>query len=310
MIDYGSSFDEKLLLGHIAWYSVSTVQGVTADRLYDLADEWGLSPEGLPSEPRPDDAFKRACRYGHWNNVPIPGSLNKANFLIRDVSQNKSWIERHLVMEIVDPEQVQLFYEVVARLRWDRVEHKLDTTLTPQAAAHQGLVDAALVRFHTIHSQTEHTVDPQVIRLAIRWYLKDMGAINVRERGGIYFVPIRSREKMAALEGVVNGLGGTSGFHSLPLVDDTKQRDMVRSAFEQDVHDSAQSTLVALLDRKQSGGKVSAKQWAKWNDELAVLEESRNFYRDLLDDELAAADFEIDAIRQTLTAFLEGEDDE
>lgn len=301
--EYGQGLTDDMILGHVSWYSV-TGEPVPFQHLTDLITDNGMDDKYLPSEPRPADAYKRACRHSERTNVPIPGTANKANFLIRKVVTDPDMIQRNLVMEVVDKNDKQLSYEVCAKLIWERGEEKLRVKLISLGPDYDHLVKDSLKVFDANFREALENIDPQVIRLTIRQALDDMGAISIRNRGSLYFVPISKREKMEALVNVISGLNAGSNSHSIPLIDDSKQREMITHAFQEEIHTEATQRIAEIMEIAQKGKQIPRGQWVKLKGRLDQLKAMRDDYRELLTDEMVRADTEMKAFDNQLKDLL------
>jgi Family of unknown function (DUF6744) len=302
--DYAAGLPDEAILGYIAWYTV-TQPIVTHEQLEEMVADLPLSQTILPKAPRMGDAFKRACRYSERKKVPIPGSADTfANFLIRNVTQDADEVERHLVLEIVDEEGKRLEYHVVAQMTFNRTKSNLyvrqlqvdDNLLT--------LTKETLKMFTDNFDKATKYLDAQVLRLMVRQQLELMSATSVRAQGSVYFIPVASKEQTEGLETLCQRLGNGSAFHSLPLIDTTKQREMVKSAFEKDVHDQAAQLIAELTSKRRNGTALTAKAWEKYQGKFKKLKASAGDYATIVDDELDKVKIEIESLNKNLTEFL------
>jgi hypothetical protein len=132
-----------------------------------------------------------------------------------------------------------------------------------------------------------------------------MGALNVRSRGGIYFVPYASRASMENLETFASSIGAT--FHTLPLPDTSKQKNMLIAAFEEDVHSQAFETMEALDKVLKSGKKIPPSVWARHKKRFDDLTARAAQYSDLVDSELDKAGTELMLLQQKVMEVLSGD---
>lgn len=251
------------------------------------------------------DAFKRACRYSERTSLPIPYTDNTANILIRSVSTSAAEVERHMVMEIVDPNGKTLEYYTVGELKFDRINEVLNVKQMSIDPDINPLIDSSIELFRLKFGEAVAHIDPQVIRRMIREQLDRMGAIGVRRQGSVYFYPAKYKAQGEALEELCAGLNGGSVFHNLPLVDDTKQREMIRAAFEEEVHEEATESIKQLMAKRESGDKITARSWAEYHKRLRDLHERRAEYESLVTHEITKAEIELTAYEEHLQAMLE-----
>jgi hypothetical protein len=300
---YGVGLADELILGHIAWYTI-TKPKLTHDDIMGLVLTLGLDPSIAPSPPRKGDAFKRACRYSERKGIAIPYSPNTANFLIRPVTQTLEDVERHLVMEVIDPDGRKLAYNTAAELRFERKTGKLHVSVKTLDPVSDVLVDDTLKNFSEVLKESTKYVESQVIRRMIRHQLELMHSVLARSKGSVYFIPKRFNQKVEALEEFTSHCGVGSGFHSLPLIDDTKQREMVMSAFNSGVHDTATQLISELGGLIANDKKITPTAWNDYKNKYDVLVSKRDEYASLVDTEVMKSDVEIEALSTQLEEFL------
>lgn len=297
---------EELILGQIAWYTISEPR-VTQPEIAELIDKLGLDPRIIPGEPRPGDAFKRACRYSERTGLSIPDTNNKANFLIRKVAQTLTDIERHVVLEIVDPEGRKLSHEDVAHMRYDRNDGLLHIgKITLPDENLRDMLNTILADFkENLADATKH-IDAQVIRRMIRDQLDYISAIAIRRRGSVYFVPQRHIGKVEALETFCSHMGAGSEFISIPLPAGDKYNEMVQVAFEAEIHDESTQAIAKLVDVMSGGGKLSPKQFEDYRNRLDELKARADNYGSLVEIEMIKARAELKALEAHLGKVLTG----
>lgn len=294
-IDY--QVPDELTLGYIAWYTITKPE-ITHEELSGLVADLGLDQGIVPPEPRIADAFKRACRYSERKGLDLPGSENKGNFLIRAVAQTPTEIERHMVLEVVDPEGRTLTYQTVVEFKFVRSTNVLKVSRT-RVGEYDPLVEDSLNMFMENFKQATVFIDAQLIRRTIRCQLDAMLAFPVRRQGSVYFIPQKEKTKTLALELLCTKLGPGSAFHSLPLVDTTKQREMVHAAFEDELHE--ESTQL-ISEMKRVKGELTPRAWAAYREKLRHIRDKYNEYAGLVETEITQASFELDVIERKLLA--------
>lgn len=301
---YGTELSDDLLLGHIAWYTITKPQ-VTQPEIEAMVTRLDLSKSIIPKEPRPGDAFKRACRYSERSGLALPLTDNKANFLIRSVAQSHEEIERHLVLEEVDPQGKHLSYTTAAKLTFNRKEDKLQIaklSLTDQDR--DQMVTETLNIFGNNFEDALKYIDAQVIRRMVREQLEIMGAIAIRKQGSVYFAPIKEKDRTLALEEFCSQMGHGSVFHSVPLPDTTKQREMIRVAFEDEVHEEAAQAITELRRLRAAGTAITPRAWTDYRNKLNRLKGNYKEYGALVSVEMTKADTELEALERQLAEFM------
>lgn len=302
-LGYGAGLSEESILGYIAWYTI-TKPRLTHNDIAKVVTDNGLDKSVIPSPPRAGDAFKRACRYSERKGIPIPYSPNTANFLIRSVTQTTEDIERHVVLEEVDPQGRRLSHTTVAELRFDRKTEVLHVKVRPPGTDLQPLVEEVLDRFAAALKDATKYVDAQVIRLMIRKQLEHMNAVLARSKGSVYFIPKKYRKQMDGLVILTEMCGVGSVFHAIPLVDDQNQQALVKGAFEEGIHEQAGQLVAELATARSSGKKLSAKVWNSYKNRLGSLVEKANEYSGIVDFQLTQSEVELDAVKAQLEDLL------
>jgi hypothetical protein len=300
---YGVGLPKHLTLGYIAWYTITNPR-VTHEQMVDLVTDLGLDTYILPNPPRRGDAFKRACRYSEQTGLNILGSDHKANILIRSVANTAAEVERHMVLEIVDAEGRHLEYIDAAHLKFDRANNKLHVMKRQLETSYDSMVMKAINIFQQNFEDAAKYIDAQVIRRMIRDQLSRIGAIGVRRQGSVYFYPAKHESIGLALEKFCTHMGAGSDFHSLPLVDTKKQREMVVNAFEEEVHERAVQIMTELEQYRHSEKKITIRAWSEYRQELARLQDNATAYKALVDNELTKAEVELTGLQGSLENFL------
>lgn len=299
---YAENVSDDRLLGHISWYTI-TQPNVTHEQLAKMVSDLPLNKSLLPSKPRLGDAFKRACRYSERKGLFYKDDQS-VNFLIRSVTQSIDEVIRHLVLEIVDVQGQTLEYHDVAQLRFDRTKNTLNIRRLNLNSDLDHLTQETLKRFTDNFDHASKYLDAQVIRLMIRHQLDSMGAVSVRKQGSIYFTPLGVKEQTAALETLCERLGDGSMFHALPLVDTTKQREMITAAFEEEVHEEAIQIIAELKTKKLKGSQMTARAFDSYKERYHRLKSNANEYAELVENEMTKTKTEILALDQHLMEML------
>ena len=299
---YAENVSDDRLLGHIAWYTI-TQPHVTHEQLAEMVSDLPLNKQLLPSKPRLGDAFKRACRYSERKGLSYKDD-QFVNFLIRKVTQSTDEVIRHIVLEIVDSEGETLEYHDVAHLRFDRKKNILNVRRLNLNDELDKLTQETLEAFTDNFDHASKYLDAQVLRLMIRHQLDGMGAISVRKQGSIYFAPLGVKDKTEALETLCQRLGDGSMFHALPLVDTTKQREMISAAFEEEVHDEAIQIITELKSKKVKGSSMTAGAFDSYRIRYNQLKTNAAEYAEIVEGEMVKTKTEIKALDQHLMEML------
>lgn len=300
---YATGIPDEQLLGFISWYTITSPKK-THEEIVELITNLDLDPFIIPNAPRIGDAFKRACRYSEKKGTAIPLTDNTANVLIRSVSSTPQEVERHMVLEEVDPNGKRLDYTVVAHLKFNRINNVFNIEQKALKQPLADIVDAAIGNFNLNFEEAAKYIDAQVIRRMIREQLDLMSAVGVRRQGSVYFYPISHKAKGEALEQFCQAIGDGSSFHNLPLVNTGKQREMVKFAFESEVHDAAQQAIKELNEYMEHGTEITSRAWTEYRKTLNDLTLRMKEYGDLVEGQMVQGHTEMEAMQAKLEDFL------
>jgi len=300
---YGAGLTDELILGHIAWYTITKPQ-LTHDDILELVTDLGLDANIVPKPPRAGDAFKRACRYSERNGIPVPYSENTANYMIRSVAQTMEEIERHLMLEIVDPNGRRLEYHKAAELKFNRKDSKLSVSVKKVSQDMDPITKETLDKFAAELSYATKYIEAQVIRRMIRQQLDNVHAVLARSKGSVYFVPNKYKDKLQALEEFTASCGEGSVFHTIPLIDTAKQQELIANAFNESVHDTATQIIVELQSFTDQQKSMTVNAWNDYKKKFDALVKKNNEYTELVDFELDKSTLELEVLQEHLNDFL------
>jgi hypothetical protein len=168
------------------------------------------------------------------------------------------------------------------------------------------LVSEAIEHFEDEYEQARSYLDAQTLRQMIRRQLDLMRAFLLRRNGSVYYVPKDEEQRAVALCDLLDWIGNGSGFHILPLVDTDKQREMIQAAFEDEVHESAQTMLNTLSEALIGQKPVTKAAWMDFMDRKEALQARAAEYSDLIEREFVKAGTELALLDDAMTEILTG----
>ncbi len=166
------------------------------------------------------------------------------------------------------------------------------------------LVNRALKTFELEYKKARTFLDAQTIRQMVRRQLELMRAFLLRRNGSVYFIPADEEERAVALCELLDWISSDSGFHILPLIDTAKQREMIQAAFEDEVHESAQTMLNTLSEALHNEEAVTSAAWVDFMSKKEALQARALEYSDLIDREFIKAGTELTLLDETMTELL------
>lgn len=238
---------EEALLGSLVWYTISEVDINYEAALQELKSR-GLDTSMLKPI-RPVDAYRLATKEIE-HSFPARDGV-KLNIMVRSVGHDPDTAYRQIVCERVSTkagERRRLIYDPSADLIYhrgrrdeqnkvygDKVEviHRMPPTLAKDMTEEQRtwLTD----RLNALPGRFQHLkthLGSHKVRNFVRGYLSSLGAVAVRESGGVYFVHQSRKDQLEDLGSWIHSIG--SAFHSTPLLDLVNQRQMLAQAFEEE----------------------------------------------------------------------------
>ena len=300
-------YDTSMWLGRIIWYSLTEDAAIDYESFVQLAETTLADVEHtpLPSPPRSFDVFIRACTKAQSKRTPLTDS-SYANYLVRHVASEAGDVWRNIVREVVDSEGHRLSYAEVVQLHFERSTSKIHVDILDQDIYNSDLnIVDVLDQIHDYYDSENNKLTTYTIREFIRKNLEwRLHSIKVRPSGGIYFVHETNGPGVDAFEALVAGLPGSNTLHQLPLLDDGKQREMVREAFETEAIEEVDTLIAELREVVSSERKVSANKFADYHEKFSTLTEKIAGYSDLLDMTLTKTSFRLESLQELLTSTL------
>lgn len=287
-------------LGSLAWFSVSESVSIDHAEFTRRLTAAGLDRAFLPPPPRDDDVFRRVCTTAQRKRVPTAAGTFE-NVLVRDVSREKNTVTKNIVVEEVDAANKRLSYSPVHQVAFDGtqiISGYLGVSLPGGSTA----ADATLADIRSGYDAQKGKLNSYAIREVIRRVLGRAQATTVRSGGGVYFVMADHVHHLAALEQLAGLIDGVS-VHALPLIDDIKQRKMVKEAFEAETVGEIDRRL-GEIDTILNGPEIPESRFLTLNQEMQDLIGKAETYSDLLEESMGNAEFRMQVYRKKMGAVL------
>lgn len=269
-------------LGRLFWYSLSDVR-LPQTKMIQMLHQCGIMKD-LPLPPTDVDVFKRVCATVKRHRIPYNSTEHFANFIQREF-RDPEFVTRRIVREIVDHKGRKLSFKEMGDVRYTRKDASIVyEPIEPCTEAYEMGLEIAQG-----FALWRGCMNLYGVREWVRAFIMNRGATMVRKGGGVYFLAEEHVVKLEALEefaGLINTNDcGTVEFHSLPLLDDGKQRDMVRRAFEAETSDAIDAMLVEVANLADSG--LTTDRYATVLTQYQELVTKTESYELLLEDTLA-----------------------
>jgi hypothetical protein len=260
----------------------------------------------LPELPAAANVFRRACNAAKITKVPSPIPGEFFNYTLRDAGYDDNFVFRSLVEERVDGKMHEHGYDVLAQVIFNKdtmaVTFNIQVTDTHHAYPLIGQIHQSIKDF--VHQKGE-IIPAITIRQNVQKALeRRMYATRVRPGGGVYFVGMDKIKQLEAVDYVVNSSPSAS-FHILPLVDDTKQRQMLKSSFEYDSVEQTRILIEEITTLLKSGEDVTARKFTDIQESYSQQKKKLVEYQGLLSDALSRSATELDVCNAQLMTLLD-----
>lgn len=294
-LDDAGNLPRDVLLGHVVMYSVGDGE-YDRDAVVKWYAELDLNPAHIPMQNRAVDAYKKATSKLDDYEYQTPDG-NTAHVLIRDVSNDKNQVVRHLIREVTNNKQRRLAYAQVGEAVFyrpttsqgkvvpgtERMRITLDAS-TFQPHERDLVVDVA----HKIEHYYERylgSMDDMKVRAMLRDYVSSLNAVQLRS--GVYFVHVSRQDDLMKLQELARRMATQAGTKCfvwlMPLVDLEEQREMVIEAFQTEAEKSLNGITAKISSLREARKTISADAYAKIKDEYDQLMKQAVEYTRTLD---------------------------
>jgi|688.fasta_scaffold208867_4 hypothetical protein len=295
-------------LGMLAWYSVPESSEIDHKQFLFLVEK-NNAPLKTPDLPKPADVFRRACNNAKMLKIPanVPGEF--FNYTMRDSGYDDGFVFRTAVEERVDSKNHELGFRVIGQAIFSKESVKTHYELDPNI---DSSTDPAAKHFNTMQNSINSYVDVKAttipaiaVRESARRALENtLVGTRVRPGGGVYFISPEKLEKLEAIDVVINSVPNAS-FHVLPLVDDTRQREMLKSSFEDESIEETKRLIDDITELLKSGDNISAKKFSSLHGRYTSQKNKLSEYKELLSDALELSSTALDVCNAQIMQLLD-----
>lgn len=291
-------------LGFLAWFHVPDKSQMTHKDFLELV-ETSDAPIKTPNVPKPADVFRRACNDAKKLKVHS-GRDTFFNYTMRDAGYDDGFVFRRMVEEEVDGANHELGFRVLGLATFSKTG--ISAVYSPEIPDD----DPAMPHWKSMQEGIDQYLATKLLHLpaiairesarkALEVYLR---GTRVRPSGGVYFVSIDKADQLEALNLVINAVPNAS-FHVLPLVDDARQREMLKEAFESESIDDTTRMVAEMAELLNSDANIPAKTFLAFQERYTFQKGKLTEYSALLNDALANADTALDVCQKQLIALLD-----
>ena len=283
-------------LGRVAWWGVED-RDVQFNTVKSSLEAAGLG-DMVPRPPANADVFRRTFSKGERRKHKTGDPNITERLLIREVTGSSERIVRRVVKELVDANGETLSYEQTAQVTYNSNHPEALVIQELEPDAHSM---ALLNELDEKYQAERGCLDGNGIRSIINRTLASCQAVNLRGRsGGVYFAPETHAARLEALETWASNIPGAN-VHTLPLLDDRKQRDMVRSSIRSEMTSDIEHLMAecaSTLEQLPPDGTVSNRKFGAISTEYANLKRKIEEYNGVLEEQVLGASDRINVLAQ------------
>ncbi len=252
----------KKKMGNVVWWSVERNLVAEGTKTVETFKNLGFPENELPIPLEPDIAFGRATK---------KSSQKLAGWLIRKVFQSEDKITYAVVREKIDEANEDALYN-----REDRV---ILNRKTGDVDMQKGLDPSKEIK--SIYKNSLGKVDNWRLTDFLLKQMKVTNALQLREMGGIYFVPFQYEDKLSLIEKGLDKVSPETVLYQLPIYEDAKAQSSLKTAFAEDFRKELAS-MGDELQKRIEAGATRASTFQNRLEEFKEIRERAKAYEDLL----------------------------
>jgi hypothetical protein len=291
-------------LGYLAWYHVPDSSQIVHKDFLKLV-ETSDAPIKTPNVPKAADVFRRACNNAKMLKVRSDHNTYY-NYTMRDAGYDEGFVFRRMVEEELDNKNHKLGFRVLGLVTFAK---------KGVSAAYSREIDAddpAVAYWDAMKGKVDEFLSTKMLHLpaiAVREATRKGLEIHllgtrVRPSGGVYFVGMDKGDKLEALDYVINHVPESS-FHILPLVDDARQREMLKQAFEDESIEETTRMVGEITDLLKSDSNIPAPTFLAYQERYNFQKRKLKEYSNLLSDALDRSQNALDICNKQIVALLD-----
>jgi hypothetical protein len=295
------------ILGMLVWYTVPVSSEMDHLEYCQLVETLN-PPIKTPDVPKPAHVFRRACQAARISKVRTSNPEVFHNYVMRDAGYDPNFVHRRIIEEKVDAKDHSLGFRDLGHAVFSKEGVSATYQRSPQFPVgdpSEPYWQMMQDRIDTYLVEKMNFVPAIAIREGARKALEEkLRGVKVREGGGVYFVAADKLEPVEALDKLINTIPGAS-CHILPLVDDVRQRQMLKEAFENETVEETSELIGEIAELLASDKNIPAKTFIsiqqRYLDKRSKLKE----YSALLNDALDQSETILMACNAQLAALLD-----
>uniref|UniRef100_A0A6M3LG32 Uncharacterized protein n=1 Tax=viral metagenome TaxID=1070528 RepID=A0A6M3LG32_9ZZZZ len=254
----------KEKLGYVVWWALERVMRVVEDRVKKIFTKYGFDEKEFPEVCSSEVAFTRALSRAKRDKL-----LDK--WLIRKIFLGDDKIVYGIVKEKIDKDNEDLDYKKEDKITLKRKTEDIQLeNNTPQGQ---------LVK--KFYGELRGILDNYHLMVFLLQQVKVMNALQLRDTGGIYFLPIQYEERVLRIEKALAELSPESTICLLPIYKDDRAKKSLTMSFDENFQAELEAKADELKKRIESEG-TRASTFNNRLNEFKELRQKAQVYEDLL----------------------------
>lgn len=273
----------EAFLGRLVWYSVRNMR-IPHEELEKLLDETGVPDAYRPRRTRPCDAFRTAVRSAQGSEYLVESETTLDASGYRKVDSKKML--------------------VVSRVH-EQASDSLPVVLTATFMPESSSIDFSgapleLIRYiEAEYDVNRTTYNDQDIRGMAVDAIHGAYAVNVKQTGGVYFIPELYAQGVESLAKVIGLLPGCD-MVSVPVIDREPERKTLLKQYEKATLERLGELMTMVRETVAKGEEIVPSIYKRFREEVAYLVEQKSKYEELLNTAMGKVDVEMHVLQSDL----------
>lgn len=272
------------VLGRITWYSVRKMR-ILHEELDRILEKEGVPTSLRPRKTRDVDAFKSAVR-----------SVEGKDYIV----ENETSVDPTTLRPKVDPRSMLVVSRVHDHIN-DSLPVRVKATFKDETKSIDffGGDQAVHQRIENEYADLRVTYRDDDIRTMASRAIHSAFAVNVKQSGGVYFIPEVFAPSVESVARVIDQLPGCE-MVSLPVIDREPERKTVLKQYEKATLERIGELMNMVKETVDKGEPIVPSVYGRFADEVSYLTEQRTKYEAFLNTAIGKVEIEMEVLNSNL----------
>ena len=252
-------------LGRLVWYSVRK-QRIPQEDFESLCDKEGVPPDYRPRRTRAIDAFKNAVRSLSGSDYIVEPDL------VYDPTTGLKTGQKAMIVATTVPDRASNSLPVVLKAIFD------PKTLN---VAYEGTAQHLVPRIDDEYSLNRESYRDEDVRKMVVEAIHGAYAFNLKQTGGVYFIPEDHAASVESVARVIDQLAGCE-MVSVPVIDGEPERRTVIKQYEKATLERLGELMAMVKETIDKGEEIVPSVYKRFHDEAEYIAEQKAKYEDFL----------------------------